>query len=411
MRSRAARLTSTAIACLALAAAAFFLFSTERDIAVRRNGFERFDDHARTAVNALASLRTGQQAYVTTGQVASAWFPRVESALQQTSNSVDSLRTLAATAAAQNALIESSAAVTELANADKRAREYMAGDQTLMASDVVFNDGADAAARAQLQIETARVAEAEAYRTHESRQRQAETAALAGAGGLTAILLVLLACAPAPRVETLAEVRGALLALSQSPAETAADLALHDEAPPARPVSAEPAAGNTWELAVHALNVAAALCTDFNRVRSLADVKRVMARAADAMDASGLVVWIGSSAGGDLTPIAAHGYSDQVLGLMRPVPRNADNAAAAAYRSAKLQVVPAKPGTSLGAVVAPLISPEGCIGALTAEIKDNGEVSETIHALASIFASQLSGVLAASVAAPAATPQTKAATA
>jgi hypothetical protein len=94
--------------------------------------------------------------------------------------------------------------------------------------------------------------------------------------------------------------------------------------------------------------------------------------------------------------VLAHGYSDQVLSLMRPVPRSADNAAAAAYRSGALQTVMARPGTPLGAVVAPLLAADGCIGALTAEVRDGGEQSEQVQALASIFAAQLAGILGAS---------------
>ena len=37
---------------------------------------------------------------------------------------------------------------------------------------------------------------------------------------------------------------------------------------------------------------------------------------------------------------------------------------------------------------------DGCIGALTAEIRDRGEESETTRAVSLILASQLAGVLA-----------------
>jgi GAF domain-containing protein len=78
------------------------------------------------------------------------------------------------------------------------------------------------------------------------------------------------------------------------------------------------------------------------------------------------------------------------------VPRSADNAAAAAYRSGQLQIVLTRPGVAPGAVVAPLLAPDGCIGALTAEIRDGGETSEGVQALAAIFAAQLAGIVAAS---------------
>ena len=113
------------------------------------------------------------------------------------------------------------------------------------------------------------------------------------------------------------------------------------------------------------------------------------------MDATGLIVWLGNASGADLRPVLAHGYSAQVLARMPTVPRSADNAAAAAYRTGVLQIVLARPGTSAGAIVAPLLSPEGCIGALSAEIAGGGEASDSVQALAAIFAAQLAGVLPA----------------
>jgi GAF domain-containing protein len=148
---------------------------------------------------------------------------------------------------------------------------------------------------------------------------------------------------------------------------------------------------------VPALGTAASLCTDLGRVKDLADLTALLGRAADLMDASGLIVWLGSPAGGDLSPVLAHGYPEQTLARIPPVPRSANNAAAAAYRTGTLQMVVKRQGTSRGALVAPLLASGGCIGALTAEIRDGGETSETTQALATIVAAQLTGVLSASV--------------
>ncbi len=145
---------------------------------------------------------------------------------------------------------------------------------------------------------------------------------------------------------------------------------------------------------VPALKAAAELCTELGRVSDPEDLKKLLVRAAGALDASGLIIWIGSPAGADLRPVLAHGYSPQALARMAAVPRSADNAAATAYRTSALQIVLSRPGASSGAVVAPLLSPEGCIGALTAEINDRGETSDAVQALAEIFAAQLASVLA-----------------
>jgi hypothetical protein len=120
----------------------------------------------------------------------------------------------------------------------------------------------------------------------------------------------------------------------------------------------------------------------------------VLGRAAEAIDANGLVVWMGDHKGGDLRPVLAHGFTPQTLARFPSIPKSGDNAAAAAYRAGTMQIVLARPGQSCGAVVAPLLSPEGCIGALAAELRSGGETSDGAQALAALFAAQLVSVLA-----------------
>ena len=125
----------------------------------------------------------------------------------------------------------------------------------------------------------------------------------------------------------------------------------------------------------------------------------LLGKAAEVMDASGIVVWLGSTAGADLRPVLAHGYSAAALARMPAVPRSGDNAAAAAYRSGVLQIVMSRPGSSSGAVVAPINAPEGCVGALSAEIRGGGESSDSVQALATILAAQLASIVGAQAAA------------
>jgi hypothetical protein len=82
---------------------------------------------------------------------------------------------------------------------------------------------------------------------------------------------------------------------------------------------------------------------------------------------------------------------------MSAVPCTADNAAAAAYRTGTLQIVQSRAGhaaTAPGAIVAPILGTDGCIGALSAEIKNGGEGSEAVQAIAAIVAAQLASILA-----------------
>ena len=73
--------------------------------------------------------------------------------------------------------------------------------------------------------------------------------------------------------------------------------------------------------------------------------------------------------------------------------RSSDNAAAAAFRSGKLQIVLAHEGSASGAIVAPMLSSRGCVGVMSAETQRGAETSESLQAMAAIFAAQLAGIL------------------
>jgi len=395
MRSRAARLTLSAIAWMALGAAAFFVVTTEQKIVAQRNALRAFDLRARDAAFTLAEARAGQQAYVAAGQSSTFWVPKVATLVQEVTNAVDTLRGSAVSGAAREALLDASATVTEFGNVDKRVRDYLRADESLMASDVVFSEGNDAAGRAALQVETARIAEHQAFDAHEAALRRLEAYATGAAAGVAALILAIFGLTRIPKVERVVPVDVAATAASDEADEfplqqrTLGHVARTAHSSPTELPSASSSA----------LKAAAELCTEFGRMHDLADLKVLLGSAARLLDANGLVVWLGNPAGGDLQPVLAHGYSDQVLARLGPVPRIADNAAAAAYRSSAMQIVGSQPGVSLGAIAAPLLSADGCIGALTAEIRSGNEESEQIQSLASIFAAQLAGVLAPSQAA------------
>jgi hypothetical protein len=318
--------------------------------------------------------------------------PKVAALVTEVSGQLDSLRTASESPNGRGLLMEAAATVTEFGNVDRRARDYVKSGQTLMAGDVVFTEGGETAASAGRLIESARLAELRALDTTEARFRRRQAMAVAAAGGVGILSLLLLSLA-APREsreepagETAEEVRAT------------GELMLRGPATPSRataPATASPPRG-----AVPMLRAAAELCTDFGRVNDRGDLPRLMARAADVLDASGVIVWVGNLSGADLQPVFAYGYPDHVLARMPAVARTADNAAAAAYRSGRLQIVMKRPGGSNGAVVAPLLSPEGCIGALTAEIIGGSETSDGVQAVASLLAAQITGMVAGLVVAP-----------
>ena len=349
------------------------LFTTERDIASRRSVLRAFDLHAREAASALADARAGQQGYVASGQNPAVWMPKVSALVQEVAATVDALRAWAASDAARQALLEASAGISDFSNIDKRVREYLTAREPLMASDVVYSEGGAAAGRAGLAVEAARLTEHRAADDDEASSRRLEAYALGGAAGWSILVLLGLSFArdaAAPHV---------LATAAPSESDTGR------EARMPQPAGAEVKA---------AMQAAAALCTDLGRMQDAADLKPLLGRAAHLLDASGLVLWVGDAEGSDLRPLASHGYADHVLSLMHPVPRLADNAAAAAYRTGLPQVVASGPGEAPGAIAAPLLSAEGCVGALTAEIRGGAETSAEVQALAALIAAQLAGALA-----------------
>lgn len=374
MRSRLVRLAIGSIALLAFGASGFFLFNSEQQLADGRATMRAFDLHAREARQVLADLRAAQQAYVAAGQGRDFWMPKVDSHHEAAVTQTAALRNEAGSDAAKVALDQTAEAIAEFATIDTRVRDYLAAGQELMAADVVFTEGGSTAAAAANGVESARMAEQEAVEASEAGVRRQQLYALGGAALVGALVVLLLA------------VTGSAAAGADAPA--ASDGSLNLDA------AAQPRSRDEAPL----MKATAELCTDFGRVRNLEEVRSVLGRAADAMDASGLVVWLGSPSGADLRPVLAHGYPPAVIARMPAVPRSENNAAAKAYRTSGLQIVMSQPGTSSGAVVAPLVSAEGCIGALSIEIKGGGETSDAIQAMAGIFAAQLAGVLATSAA-------------
>ena len=392
MRSRAARFVCGAVAWLVLVAAGVFFVRAERQQATRRTADHAFHTSARDLLAALADVRAGQQAYVVAGQGPALWGPKVTERLQAAREGVDRLRATAASADAGAQLIEASAAVTEASNVDRRAREYIGAGQSLMAADVVFAEAADATATAALLVERAVGSEQIAADAAAAGDRRMNALVLAG-GGVFAGLVVLV-LVPVRRTPD-GTPSAPLQELANETPAPGADLSLGRFGTPPPSHRVEPLAERLADTSLLSLRAAAQMCTELARVSDVRDLRSLLTRAADLMDASGLIVWM-SGEDGELRPVLAHGYAGPAVARMPPVPRAGDNAVAAAYRTGALQIVLARPGTSPGAIVAPLLSPAGCIGALTAEIKNGSEISDGVQALAAIFAAQLAGVVGVS---------------
>lgn len=368
MRSRATQLTLGAAAWIGLGVAAFLFFRYETQIGNLDAAARVFEQRSRDAAGALADVRAAEQAYVAAGQGVGFWTPKVAAAATAVTSALVALRESTGNAEVEGALGQAAGAVGEFQNVDKRVRDLVKSGQLLTAGDTIFSDGANAITTAAHQVELARATEHQAYETREAALRDRQTLAIASAAALACLIVVVLLFAAAP--------------------EAAAGMAVPPASEPPAPVAAPVARASS------VLATAAALATDFGRVRDAQELERLLGRAAEALDASGIVVWMRSPEGTMLQPALTHGYSAQMVTHIQAMSRYADNAAAAAYRSCSLQIVLARPGGGNGAVVAPILSAAGCVGVFSAEIRGGAETSEGVQALAGIIAAHLASVVA-----------------
>ena len=135
-------------------------------------------------------------------------------------------------------------------------------------------------------------------------------------------------------------------------------------------------------------SAALGLTVETNAFEGIRDAGPMLQEAARILDALGVIVWLWDPQAAELSPAVTHGYSDRVLAQLPHVRRDADNATAAAFRSAQTCVVKGSNFAS-DALVVPLQTPAGCAGVLAVELPHGCAQRESIRALVVILASQL----------------------
>lgn len=130
-------------------------------------------------------------------------------------------------------------------------------------------------------------------------------------------------------------------------------------------------------------------CTELGRLAEVRGAARLLVEIARILDAVGLIVWVWDAPTAALKPALAHGYSDKVLAQLPALSRDAHNATAAAFRSVQMCAVTGS-DTTTGAVVAPLVGADGCVGVLAVELQHGHERCESARAIVTIFAAQIS---------------------
>ena len=116
------------------------------------------------------------------------------------------------------------------------------------------------------------------------------------------------------------------------------------------------------------------------------------------MNARGLIVWAHDESAAALRPAMGHGYAAGTLAHFGSIPLADDNPTAAAFTARRIQIVRAD-DSDAGALAAPLMAAERCIGVLSAELRSGWESSDAVQATASIVAAQLAPLLPAGTAA------------
>jgi hypothetical protein len=136
---------------------------------------------------------------------------------------------------------------------------------------------------------------------------------------------------------------------------------------------------------------AADLCTAIARTTDANDLPAFLTRASAALGASGVVVWM--AAGDELIAASAHGYDTRAFDRLGPIKRSAQNATAAAWRLGSMQVVPSGEASN-GALVAPMLGTERCVGVLAVEVPRGREADPAIQAITRFLAAQFAATLA-----------------
>jgi CHASE3 domain sensor protein len=367
------------VAGVLIAAAAiggFFVFDARRRAADVETQAREVHSRIEQMITASGDLAAAQQAYVVQGQPQQPWFEKSTTLLQQFKELQSGIRPLLKSRDDLAAVDTVDEQFKTMGLIDGRSRQYLEQGESLLASDLIFGEGRDSIAAVVKELRTIDASEQQGAAAMRSDLERQQWGALAGIAVIWLAGLVLLTPpAQAPPAER--SFGNLNLGLSD---RTPSDSASQPASPPAA------------ALPQPDLALVADVCGALARTTDAGSLRDALARAAAVLDARGIVVWIG--AGEELFPAVAHGYDERIVARFRPIPRNAANATAAAWRSAQMRTVPAD-AASNGAVAVPLSGINGCVGVLAAELRDGREQNVATQAVAAVIAAQLAAIIPA----------------
>ena len=367
----------------ATGALGYYAFRADLAIGSSLDAARRTEQAVASARLSLAGLDATMRALVAPGQRAAVW-------TEETNRQLDRVRELLialegpSPEGAPHPLDGALDAVDRLAAVQQRVAEYVDAEQVRLAGDLVFNDARNILAGLDQQVERAGTLERGRHAAALAALRQQQglqVGAIAAAWLFAAIVLL-----PARQAESDAPGTGSTLGDLTTAAATRPAVAVAPETP-ASPPPVD-------------LDRVAALCADLARVTDSREIDALLARAATALDASGVIVWVVDTTGAALVPVASHGYDPRVVARLGSIPRDAANLTAAALRDGVLHRSPAHESTA-AAVAAPLVGPAGVAGVLSVELSHGVDLRPAAGHLATIVAAQLATLVAANAGAAA----------
>jgi hypothetical protein len=362
-------MTRLVILCVLLASGAvsgIAVWTIERTSHQRDRQQEAKEATIERLLSSISVISNAQQAFADYARRDMATFTQIALQVDRLTTEAAGLRAGTESGTSSDRLEEFWTALSALMGAESRARELFAGGDENAAADLMFASAREQVAMLDATLRAFRQAEILAGRRAQTTAAWLTWSALGATALLWAIGLVGFAVRP----------------LRQPQPGTAEPVqASSSDAPPV-------AAATPMIDVVDVARLSGAL----SRLSDQASLETFLGLAADALDARGIIIWM--RVGDELVAAAAHGYEPSVLRRIPSIARDSDNATAAAGRAGETLTVP-EDASGYGAVVAPMMNPDGCVGVFAAEVRGGRERDSATCSVATILASQLAGVLAA----------------
>ena len=380
MNSRLIRILLVVIGIAIGLTAGYFLNNIDNELSAQRLSANALRDQAAALSSTIADVRAGQFAYVGRGQGEAFWISHVEGLMPVLQNRAAEFGASLTSPQSKSTFETAAAALANFQTLDAKVKDYVKSGNSLLAADMIFSDGLESTTAASTQVAAALAEELQHRSTAMASLRNRELALVGGGAGALFLLMVALALAGPP---------------ASKPAEPEVTAT-----PTIEPVRFEAPLPKARAAVTPKLVTTARLCGELARVAEGNQLPGLLERAARVLDASGIIVWVAEPMRQALVPALSHGYADKAVARMGNIHRDANNAVAHAFRSSEVRTV-AGDAFARGAIIVPLMTSDGCVGALSAEMKAGAEKDESCLALATIFASQLATIVATPAALPA----------